>query len=154
MDTGPQRNVLFRPYSRHFCNRWACFCLHGRVARTRIGLYQWLVLLSSAREVSFSFKVRHLFLVLDWQSLMSTGIFMYLPLSYPRYAASLFAANDFFRSIWAAGAVLYATPLFNALGIARAVSLLGGLSCGGVLGVIALYHYGARLRAKSKFAES
>ena len=79
---------------------------------------------------------------------------MYLPLSYPRYAASLFAANDFFRSLWAAGAVLYATPLFNALGIARGVSLLGGLSCGGVLGVMALYYYGARLRAKSKFAES
>lgn len=79
---------------------------------------------------------------------------MYLPLSYPRYAASLFAANDFFRSAWAAGAVLYARPLFEALGIARGVSLLGGLSCGGVLGVSALYMCGARLRARSKFAEA
>lgn len=79
---------------------------------------------------------------------------MYLPLSYPRYAASLFAANDFFRSAWAAGAVLYARPLFEYLGIDRGVSLLGGLSCGGVLGVSALYVYGARLRARSKFAEA
>ncbi|PLB47573.1 MFS general substrate transporter [Aspergillus steynii IBT 23096] len=82
------------------------------------------------------------------------GIFMYLPLSYPRYAASLFAANDFFRSAWAAGAVLYARPLFDRLGIAGGVSLLGGLSCGGVLGVSALYMYGAGLRSRSKFAET
>ena len=82
------------------------------------------------------------------------GIFMYLPLSYPEHAASLFAANDFFRSAWAAGAVLYARPLFIALGIDRGVSLLGGLSCGGVLGVSALYFYGARLRARSRFAEA
>ncbi|KAI6912580.1 MFS general substrate transporter [Hortaea werneckii] len=81
------------------------------------------------------------------------GIFMYLPLSYPGYAASLFAANDFFRSAWAAGAVLYARPLFEGLGIDRGVSLLGGLSCGGVLGVSALYVYGARLRSRSKFAD-
>lgn len=79
---------------------------------------------------------------------------MYLPLSYPDYAASLFATNDLFRSVWAAGAVLYATPLFNALGIARGVSLLAGLSCGGVLGVTALYMCGARLRERSKFAQS
>ena len=79
---------------------------------------------------------------------------MYLPLSYPRYAASLFAANDFFRSVWAGGAVLYATPLFKALGIARGVSLLGCLSCGGVLGVMALYFFGAKLRSRSKFADS
>ncbi|CAG8387650.1 unnamed protein product [Penicillium salamii] len=82
------------------------------------------------------------------------GIFMYLPLSYPRYAASLFAANDFFRSAWAAGAVLYARPLFEALGMGPGVSLLGGLSCGGVLGVSALYVCGARLRARSHFAEA
>ncbi|RAH77942.1 multdrug transfer [Aspergillus japonicus CBS 114.51] len=82
------------------------------------------------------------------------GIFTYLPLSYPRYAASLFAANDFFRSAWAAGAVIYARPLFDRLGIAGGVSLLGGLSCGGVLGVSALYVYGARLRSRSKFAET
>ena len=79
---------------------------------------------------------------------------MYLPLSYPQYAASLFAANDFFRSAWAAGAVLYARPLFERLGIAGGVSLLGGLSCGGVLGVAALYMCGANLRARSRFAET
>lgn len=79
---------------------------------------------------------------------------MYLPLSYPRYAASLFAANDFFRSAWAAGAVMYARPLFDRLGIAGGVSLLGGLSCGGVVGVSTLYVYGARLRSRSRFADA
>lgn len=78
---------------------------------------------------------------------------MYLPLSYPDHAASLFAANDFFRSVWAAAAVLYARLLFQALGIARGVSLLAGLSSGGVFGVLALYHFGATLRARSRFAQ-
>lgn len=79
-------------------------------------------------------------------------IFMYLPLSYPQYAASLFAANDLCRSAMAAGAILYAHPLFINLGIGKGISVLGGLACGGVLGFWALYLYGAKLRARSKFA--
>ncbi|KAJ5594760.1 major facilitator superfamily domain-containing protein [Penicillium hispanicum] len=81
-------------------------------------------------------------------------IFVYIPLSYPQYAASLFAANDFFRSALACGSVLFAHPLFGNLGIARGVSLLGGLSVIGIIGVWLLYFYGARLRALSKFAQS
>ncbi|KAJ5329466.1 hypothetical protein N7452_009856 [Penicillium brevicompactum] len=81
-------------------------------------------------------------------------IFVYIPLSYPQYAASLFAANDFFRSALACGSVLFAHPLFGNLGVARGVSLLGGLSVIGIIGIWLLYFYGHRLRALSKFALS
>ncbi|KAM3448906.1 hypothetical protein MY3296_007367 [Beauveria thailandica] len=79
-------------------------------------------------------------------------IFVYIPLSYPQYAASLFAANDFFRSALACGSVLFAHPLFGNLGVARGTSLLGGLSVIGIIGIWLLYFFGARLRAMSKFA--
>lgn len=81
-------------------------------------------------------------------------LFIYIPLSYPKYAASLFAANDFFRSALACGSVLFAQPLFANLGVARGVSVLGGLSFIGIAGIWLLYFYGARLRAMSKFAVS
>lgn len=81
-------------------------------------------------------------------------VFLYIPLSYARYTSSLFAANDFFRSALACGSVLFAHPLFNNLGVAKGVSLLGGLSVIGVIGIAALMVYGAKLRAMSKFAVS
>ncbi|KJZ78050.1 hypothetical protein HIM_02687 [Hirsutella minnesotensis 3608] len=81
-------------------------------------------------------------------------IFVYVPLSYPKYAASLFAANDFFRSALACGSVIFAHPLFGNLGVAKGVSLLGGLSVIGIVGIWLLYFYGARLRSLSKFAVS
>lgn len=79
-------------------------------------------------------------------------IFVYIPLSYPQYAASLFAANDFFRSALACGSVLFAHPLFGNLGVAKGTSLLGGLSVIGIIGIWLLYFFGSRLRALSKFA--
>jgi MFS transporter, DHA1 family, multidrug resistance protein len=82
------------------------------------------------------------------------NIFVYVPLSYPQYAASLFAANDFFRSALAFGSILFAKPLFDNLGVARGTSLLGGLSTIGIIGIFLLYIYGARLRSMSKFAVS
>ena len=81
-------------------------------------------------------------------------VFVYIPLSYPQYAASLFAANDFFRSAFAAGSILFGRPLFINLGIGRGVSVLGGLSTIGIVGIWLLYFYGARLRAMSRFADS
>ncbi len=81
-------------------------------------------------------------------------IFMYLPLSYPQYAASLFAANDTCRSALAAGAIIFARPLFINLGVGRGVSVLAGLAAGGVMGMWCLYYYGAKLRARSRFAVS
>ncbi|KAI5463085.1 major facilitator superfamily domain-containing protein [Mariannaea sp. PMI_226] len=79
-------------------------------------------------------------------------IFVYIPLSYPMYAASLFAANDFFRSALACGSVIFAHPLYGNLGVAKGTSLLGGLSVIGIIGIWLLYFYGAKLRSMSKFA--
>jgi DHA1 family multidrug resistance protein-like MFS transporter len=79
-------------------------------------------------------------------------IFVYVPLSYPQYAASLFAGNDFFRSALACGSIMFARPLFINMGVGRGVSLLAGLSCMGVIGIWVLYYTGASLRARSKFA--
>jgi DHA1 family multidrug resistance protein-like MFS transporter len=79
-------------------------------------------------------------------------IFVYIPLSYPKYSASLFAANDFCRSALACGSILFGRPLFINLGIGKGVSLLGGLSVSGIFGMMAIYHWGGALRAKSKFS--
>ena len=81
-------------------------------------------------------------------------IFVYVPLSYPQYAASLFAGNDFFRSALACGSILFARPLFLNLGVDRGVTLLAGLSVMGIAGMFVLYYQGANLRARSKFAMS
>lgn len=81
------------------------------------------------------------------------SIFVYLPLSYPVYAASLFAGNDLTRSSMACGSIMFARPLFLNVGIAKGVTLLGGLSVVGIFGTIAIYYFGAQLRARSKFAE-
>ncbi|TKX22503.1 MFS transporter-like protein 91 [Elsinoe australis] len=79
-------------------------------------------------------------------------IFMYLPLAYPKYAASLFAMNDALRSGMAAGSIIYAHPMYVNLGVGRGVSILGGLMVGGCAGVVALYFFGKGLREKSRFA--
>ncbi|KAL2036690.1 hypothetical protein N7G274_010561 [Stereocaulon virgatum] len=79
-------------------------------------------------------------------------IFVYIPLSYPQYAASLFAGNDFLRSALACGCILFGRPLFINVGVSKGVTVLAGLSCMGVIGMFVLYYQGARLRAKSKFA--
>ncbi|RVX75323.1 hypothetical protein B0A52_00676 [Exophiala mesophila] len=80
-------------------------------------------------------------------------IFMYLPLSYPQYSASLFAANDLCRSALAAGAVLFGHPLYVNLGVPEGISVLGGLTVAGVIGIWAIWYYGADLRARSRFAQ-
>ena len=79
-------------------------------------------------------------------------VFVYVPLSYPKYAASLFAGNDFLRSALACGSILFARPLFLNLGVDKGVTLLAGLSTLGILGMFVLWKYGAVLRSRSKFA--
>lgn len=85
--------------------------------------------------------------------LILESIFVYVPLSYPKYTVSLFAGNDLTRSAMAAGSILYARPLFINLGIGNGVSVLDGLSTLGIFGMVALYLTGAKLRARSKFAQ-
>ncbi|KAF8863389.1 MFS general substrate transporter [Acephala macrosclerotiorum] len=84
--------------------------------------------------------------------LIIQSIFLYLPFTYPKYSASLFAANDLARSTLAAGAILFSRPLFLNLGVAGGVSLLGGLTIVCAFLLYLLYRYGAVLRAKSRFA--
>jgi DHA1 family multidrug resistance protein-like MFS transporter len=79
-------------------------------------------------------------------------IFVYLPLTYPQYAASLFAGNDLTRSTLATGAIHFSRPLFANLGIGRGVSILGGLTAGCCVGLYALWYYSPQLRARSKFS--
>ena len=79
-------------------------------------------------------------------------IFIYLALSYPQYSASLFAANDFVRSSLGCGAIHFSRPLFINLGVGKGVSLLAGLSCGGIIGIFVLWIFGASLRKRSRFA--
>ncbi len=59
-------------------------------------------------------------------------------MSYPQYAASLFAGNDFCRSLFAFGAVLFSRPMFINLGIGKGVSLLAGLSVMGIVSLLPL----------------
>jgi MFS transporter, DHA1 family, multidrug resistance protein len=80
------------------------------------------------------------------------SIFLYLPFTYPQYAASLFATNDFARSSFAAGCIVFSGPMFKSLGVAKGVTLLGGLTVGCTAGLLALYFYSAELRKRSKFA--
>ncbi|KAL7930676.1 major facilitator superfamily domain-containing protein [Trichoderma chlorosporum] len=77
------------------------------------------------------------------------GIFIHLPCSYTQYSASLFAANDAFRSAFASAAILFGRPLYSNLGVG--CSLLGGLSAFGIIGFWYLFLYGDKLRKRSKF---
>ena len=79
-------------------------------------------------------------------------LFIYLPMVYPQYAASLFAGNDFARSSLAVGAVQFSRPMFINLGVGSGVSLLAALCAVCVVGVFALWWFGATLRAKSRFS--
>ncbi|KAL1608104.1 hypothetical protein SLS60_003043 [Paraconiothyrium brasiliense] len=79
-------------------------------------------------------------------------VFLYLPLVYPQYAASLFAGNDFMRSALATGAIHFSSPMFRNLGIGRGISLLAGLTVGCSVGVYVLFLFGHKLRARSRFA--
>ncbi|GAA5912957.1 hypothetical protein JCM6882_008883 [Rhodosporidiobolus microsporus] len=80
-------------------------------------------------------------------------VFYYIILSYPKYAASILAANDFIRSTIAALLVHASSPLFRSrVGVHGGVSLLGGLATCGIGGIVVLRVYGAKLRARSRFA--
>lgn len=79
-------------------------------------------------------------------------IFLYIPMVYPQYAASLFASNDFLRSALAAGSIHFSYPMFHNLGVDKGITLLAGLTVGCSAGVFVLFFYGAKLRARSRFA--
>ena len=133
---GPQESVLLSGLPSSFGAPIGLF-LFAWTARASI---HWIV-----PTVGISIFAGSIFIVLQC-------IFLYIPLSYPQYAASLFAANDFFRGAFACGSILLAHPIYQNLSIAKGTSLLGGLSSIGILGMWLLFFYGAKLRALSTFA--
>ncbi|KAK0105121.1 hypothetical protein ONS95_004518 [Cadophora gregata] len=92
------------------------------------------------------------FLVMIGCYTIMQAIFLYLPFTYPQYAASLFAANDSARSAFAAGATEFSGLMFHKLGVTRGCSLLGGLTVGCTVLFYCLFYFGAALRKRSKFA--
>lgn len=83
---------------------------------------------------------------------IAQAIFLYIPNIYPRYAASIFAANSLARSLLAFAAILFSTPMFEGIGIDGGVSLLAGLMVLCMFGIWALFKWGLVLRKRSKFA--
>ncbi|CEH13392.1 Synaptic vesicle transporter SVOP and related transporters (major facilitator superfamily) [Ceraceosorus bombacis] len=80
------------------------------------------------------------------------GILVYLAQNYPRYVASIFAANDVMRSGLGGAFPLFASQMFSALTVQGGCSLLGGFSLLLTPIPFVLYKYGPRLRAASKWA--
>ncbi|PWN46852.1 MFS general substrate transporter [Violaceomyces palustris] len=86
--------------------------------------------------------------------LLFQSILVYLPMSYPKYAASVLAANALLRSVIAAGFPLFGSALFTNLGIGPACSLLAGLSLIMIVPLYMLKRYGAKLRQWSRYAQT
>ncbi len=87
------------------------------------------------------------------------GIFMifmqginYLIDVYLMFANSAIAANSILRSLAGAGFPLFATQMYNKLGVNWASSLLGFLTAAMIPVPILFYIYGKKIRAMSKFA--
>ncbi|TKA24953.1 hypothetical protein B0A50_06051 [Salinomyces thailandicus] len=85
--------------------------------------------------------------------LLFNSVLNYLPDAYPEVAASVLAGNDLFRSSFGAGFPLFASAMYNKLGVGWASSLLGFLSIVFIPIPFLLYKYGETLRKDhSKFA--
>ncbi|KAF2792678.1 MFS general substrate transporter [Melanomma pulvis-pyrius CBS 109.77] len=76
----------------------------------------------------------------------------YLVDAYLMFAASAIAANTFMRSLFGGVFPLFATYMFNGMGIEWAATLLGCVAAIAVPMPVFFYIYGKRIRAKSKFA--
>jgi len=77
---------------------------------------------------------------------------IYLPLSYPQYAASVLAGNAFVRSVLAAAFPVFGRAFYNRLGIGGGCSLLAGITIIMIPFSYALVKKGAYLRSRSKYA--
>lgn len=78
----------------------------------------------------------------------------YLVDAYLFFAASAIAGNTFMRSLCGAGFPLFATYMFNGMGIQWASTLLGCVAAVLVPIPVIFYIYGHKIRAKSKIAPS
>ncbi|GAA6005794.1 hypothetical protein JCM11491_004013 [Sporobolomyces phaffii] len=103
---------------------------------------------------------QHWFLPILFAAIYLPGIFLafqsilvYVSLAYPKYAASVLAGNDLFRSVFASVFPLFGAKFFNTLGLGGGSSLLAGISILMIPVLFAIMKNGARLRARSSFAE-
>ena len=76
----------------------------------------------------------------------------YIVDAYLMFAASAIAANTFMRSIFGGVFPLFATFMFEGMGIEWAATLLGCVALVLVPMPVIFYMFGRRIRAKSKFA--
>ncbi|QLI65236.1 Major facilitator superfamily multidrug transporter NAG3 [Metarhizium brunneum] len=76
----------------------------------------------------------------------------YLVDSYQHQAASALAAKTFIRSFWGAGVVLFTEQMYDRLGDQWASSLLAFISLACCAIPFLFWKYGARIRARSKYA--
>ncbi|KZT53725.1 MFS general substrate transporter [Calocera cornea HHB12733] len=85
--------------------------------------------------------------------LLFNSVLNYLGDAYSRYAASVLAGNDLFRSYVGGAFPLFAGAMFAHLGVGGGNSLLGGLSIVMIPIPFVLYFYGPRIREWSKYAD-
>jgi len=62
------------------------------------------------------------------------------------------AGNNFLRSAYGAGCVLFAGPMYTSLGPAWASTILGLVGCAFVPVPFLFYFFGERIRKSSKYA--
>ncbi|PRP85221.1 hypothetical protein PROFUN_06991 [Planoprotostelium fungivorum] len=79
------------------------------------------------------------------------AVLNYLPDAYPTKAASVLAGNDFFRSSFGGAFPLFASAMYNNLGVGWASSTLGFISLAMIPIPFVLYFYGDKIREKSKY---
>ncbi|GAA5851013.1 hypothetical protein JCM9279_005258 [Rhodotorula babjevae] len=82
------------------------------------------------------------------------GCMVFITMSYPQYAASNLAANDFFRSTIASAFPLFGARYFHVLGLGPGSTLLAGASILLMPFLWLIIKYGHVLRARSKFAQA
>ncbi|KAL3465833.1 major facilitator superfamily domain-containing protein [Aspergillus heterothallicus] len=80
------------------------------------------------------------------------GIFTFLVDAYPRYSASVLAANGFVRCSFAAAFPMFGSQMYEKLGFHWATSLLAFLTLAMMPFPLIFFQYGETLRRKSKFA--
>ncbi|KAF9516079.1 hypothetical protein BS47DRAFT_1341426 [Hydnum rufescens UP504] len=84
--------------------------------------------------------------------LLFQSAIIYLPLSYPEYAASVLAGNAFVRSVMAAAFPVFGRAFYSRLGIGGGCSLLAGIAIIMIPCSYVLMKEGAYLRSRSKYA--
>ncbi|KAI1146709.1 MFS general substrate transporter [Nemania diffusa] len=86
--------------------------------------------------------------------LVFNGVFTFLVDSYPLYAASALAANSFLRCTFAAAFPLFGQQLYHGIGYQWASSLLAFITLALMPLPYVFFHYGKRLRQRSRFTTS